>query len=71
MSTSYHVLRAGDGEVLALFRLRRTPGELHTESWRAGQGWVEDAAAADVYRNGQDYELLTEAEAAALVAELE
>jgi hypothetical protein len=56
---------------LGAFRLRRTPGELHTEAWRPGAGWVEDARAADVYRNGQDYELLTEAEADATVAELE
>lgn len=50
---------------------RIAPGELHTEAWRPGAGWVEDAGAADVYRNGQDYDLLTAAEAEALVAELE
>jgi hypothetical protein len=70
--TTYHVLRDDeDGTVLALFRLRREPGELHTEAYRPGQGWVDDHRAVDVYRNGQDYDLVDEAEAEALAADME
>jgi hypothetical protein len=70
--TSYHALRDDeDGTVLALFRLREEPGGLHTEAYRPGEGWVADHRAADVLRNGQDYDLLSEADAERLAAAME
>jgi len=70
--STYHVLRDDeDGTVLALFRFREEPDGLYTEAYRPGQGWVADHRAADVMRNGQDYDLLTEAEAERLAAAME
>ena len=71
-TTTHHVLRDDeDGTVLALFRLRREPGALHLEAYRPGEGWVDDDRAADVFHNGQDYDLIDEAEAEALAADME
>jgi hypothetical protein len=72
---TYHVLRDDDsGTVLAMFRLRDEPGEppaFHLEAYRPGEGWVTDHRAADVFRNGQDYDLLDEAAAEELIARME
>jgi hypothetical protein len=71
-ATTYHALRDDeDGTVLALFRLRREADGLYLEAYRPGRGWVADQRAADVFHNGQDYELLDEAEAARLAAGME
>lgn len=68
--TSYHALWAGD-EVIALVRLLDTGAGERGESYRPGQGWVESTGAYDVLRNGQDYDLLTAAEAEELARRME
>ena len=69
--TTYHVMLDDSGEVMALFRLRRDATGAYHEAYRRGEGWVESPSAADVYRNGQDYDLIDETEAERLAATLE
>lgn len=69
--TTYHVMLADDGDVIALFRFRRDATGAYHESYRRGEGWVESTSAADVFRNGQDYDVIDEAEAERLAAKLE
>jgi hypothetical protein len=68
---SYHVLWGKPGTVLGLVRMRLTPKELHSEFYWPGQGWVKDARAMDAWINGQDYEVIDEAEALRLAAAME
>lgn len=70
-NTTYHVLRGDDREpVLALLRVRRTGEGAVFERFRPGEGWVESPSAADLMRNGQDYDLIDAREAARLAAQL-
>lgn len=69
-ATTYHVLFADDGTVLALFRHRVESDGLYLEAYRNGEGWVRDSGAAEVYRNGQDYDLIDAARAEALIADM-
>jgi hypothetical protein len=65
------VLCDDDGVPYRLVRLRDDGAGLHGELLLPGRGWVEDARAFDVMRNGQDYDLVDEVEAAAIVAKLD
>lgn len=67
--TTYHALWAGE-ELLSLVRL----GDADSgggETYVPGEGWVRSTAAYDVLRNGQDYDLLTAAEAEELALRME
>lgn len=66
--TTFHVRRDDDGTVLALVRLRTDDEGLHGEMFRPGVGWVLDALALDVLRNGQDYDLVDAGEAEEVAA---
>jgi hypothetical protein len=68
---SYHVLWEEPGIVFGLVRIRLNPAGLYTEFYRPGQGWMEDARAIDAWFNGQDYEVVDEAEALRLAAAME
>lgn len=58
-------------EVLVLFRLRSEAGGLHGERYAPGSRWVADHYAFDVMRNGQDYDVVDEEEAAELAKRLD
>lgn len=69
--TTHHVLwDVEERTVLALFRLRVTDEGLYGESYRPGEGWVESPGAFDVYRNGQDYDLVDAEEAERLASRM-
>ena len=69
--TNYFVMLNDDGSVLLLFRLRHSEEGLHREGYQKGEGWVDDHRAADVFTNGQDYDLIDAAEADRLIAIIE
>lgn len=57
--------------MLGLVRLRRSADAVHPEAYHPGRGWVRHPGATDVYRNGQDYDLLDEDEAQRLASDME
>jgi hypothetical protein len=67
---TYHVMREDDGTASLLVRLRHQGAALYGEVFVPGDGWVEDARAFDVLRNGQDYDLIDESEAERLAARM-
>ena len=70
--TTHHVMwDEEDSTVLILVRLRHSGGELYGEAYRPGEGWVDSPAAFDVWRNGQDYDLIDADEAADLARRME
>jgi hypothetical protein len=67
--TSYHALPGDPGEVLLLVRLNAPDSPSGWDLYHPGEGWLPDDRAFDVVRNGQDYVLLTEQEAQAVISQ--
>jgi len=71
---AYYVLR-GDDDASALALLRATTDGDRTgyESYRDGEGWVDASgfAVVDLFRNGQDFDRIDEAEAQRIIRAIE
>ena len=71
---AYYVLRGDDdASARVLLRATTTGGHTRYESYRDGEGWGEAPgfARVDLFRNGQDYDMIDEAEAQRIVRAIE